>query len=130
MPQRDIEIILARQFVEHLNLPVFIVDPDGNLVYYNEPAGAVLGYSYDDTGPMPVELWSTIFRPMDENGQSLPPEDLPLVKTILYRHPAHRQISIIGLDSVLRQIDITSIPLFDQSGNFLGAMAIFWEVLA
>jgi YD repeat-containing protein len=129
MPQREIEIILARQLAEHLTLPVFIVDPEGNLIFYNDPAGLILGYNYDDTGPMPVEHWSTVFRPVDDSGEPLKPEDLPLVKAILYRHAAHRDFSILGMDGALRQIEVTAFPLMGQPNRFLGAIAIFWEVV-
>ena len=34
-------------------MPIFLVDPEGTLVYYNEPAERLLGYRYDETGEMP-----------------------------------------------------------------------------
>ena len=38
MAQREIEGILARQLSNYLALPVFMADPEGNLVFYSEPA--------------------------------------------------------------------------------------------
>jgi PAS domain-containing protein len=128
MAQREIEIILARQLAEHLALSIFLVDPEGNLIFYNEPAGKILGYNFDETGPMPASEWATIFKPMNRHEQLLQPEELPLVIATLKRHPAHRNFWIRGMDDEMRQIEVTAFPLIGQADRFLGAMAIFWEV--
>jgi PAS domain-containing protein len=128
MTQQEIEIILARHLIEYLALPMFIVDPAGDMLFYNEPAEAVLGMRYSETGILPAAEWSTVFEPVDQNGNPLKPEDLPLVIATLKRRPAHSSFWIRGMDSVLRQIEVTAIPLSAQAGRFLGAVAIFWEV--
>ena len=78
MAQKDVEVILMRQLASYLAMPIFLVDPTGNLLFYNEPAEALLGRRYDETGEMPLEEWSAIFVPVDESGAPLPPEALPL----------------------------------------------------
>ncbi len=128
MSQRELEIILARQLAEHLAMPIFIVDPAGNLLFYNEPAEVILGTRYDETGVMPASQWATIFKPVDVHGHTLKPDDLPLVIATTKRLPAHRRFWIESLDQKLRQIDVTAFPLVNQSQRFLGAMALFWEV--
>ncbi len=128
MSQRELEIILARQLAEHLAMPIFIVDPAGNLLFYNEPAEVILGTRFDETGVMPASQWATIFKPVDVHGHTLKPDDLPLVIATTKRLPAHRRFWIEGLDQKLRQIDVTAFPLVNQSQRFLGAMALFWEV--
>ena len=79
MSQQEIEVILSRQLAEYLEVPIFIVDPDGDLLYYNEPAEAVLGIRYAETGPLSASDWSTIFKPVDHQGQPMKPEELPLM---------------------------------------------------
>lgn len=128
MSQREIEVILARHLAEYLAMPMFIVDPDGALLFYNEPAEAVLGYRYDETGPMPAHEWSTIFRPVDQEGKPLKPEDLPLMIATMQRNPAHSTFWIQGMDETPRQIEVTAFPLLAQADRFLGAVAVFWEV--
>ena len=125
--QKEIELILARQLASHLAMPIFIVDPPGNLVYYNEPAEAILGRRFEETGEMPVEEWSTIFKPTDKNGNPLAPESLPLVIALTQHRPAHLDMWIWGLDGVRRQIEVTAFPLDGQAERYLGALAIFWE---
>jgi len=128
MSQREIEIILSRHLAEHLALPIFIVNPTGDLLYYNEPAEKVLGYRFDETGPMPASEWATIFEPFDSHGHSLEPQELPLVIATTKRHPAHKNFWIKGMDGALREIEVTAFPLIGQAGRFIGAVAFFWEV--
>jgi PAS domain-containing protein len=127
VPQREVEIILARQLTSYLALPVFIVDPAGNLIYYNEPAEPILGQIYEETGEMPLAEWSTIFVPTDAEGVPLPPESLPLVIALRERRPTHLDFWIRGLDGARRHLGVTALPIIGQAGRFLGAMALFWE---
>jgi len=128
MSQQEIEVILSRHLAEHLALPIFIVDPEGNMLFYNEPAEALLGIRYQDTGSMPASEWSTIFQPTEQDGTPIHPEELPLMLAMMKRHPAHRRFWIRGLDGVQRQIELTAFPLIGQGERFVGAIAIFWEI--
>jgi PAS domain-containing protein len=128
MGQREVELILVRQLAGYLTLPIFVVDPAGNLLYYNEPAEHLLGLRYDETGEMPVEEWSTVFVPKDAAGAPLPPEELPLVRALAQKSPQHGRMVIDGLDGARRTLDVTALPLIGQNGRDLGALAVFWEV--
>ncbi|HET6821796.1 MAG TPA: PAS domain-containing protein [Anaerolineales bacterium] len=127
MSQQEIEVILARHLAECLAMPIFIVNPEGDLIFYNEPAEAILGQSYNETGMMPAKEWSTIFQPFDAEGNPLSPDDLPLIIALKEHHPAHKVFNIHGKDGVLREIEVTAFPLIGQADRFLGAIAIFWE---
>ena len=127
MSQQEIEVILARHLAEYLAMPIFIVNPVGDLVFYNEPAEAILGTRYAETGSMPAAEWSTVFHPMDQERALMQPEELPLMIALAKRHPAHKVFWIEGLDGVLREIEVTAFPLVGQADRFLGAIAIFWE---
>ena len=128
MAQQQVEVILARHLAENLALPIFIVDPQGNLIFFNEPAEAVLGLRFGDTGLLPASEWSTMFEPVDKNGEPILPEELPLVVAMTQSHPAHKGFWIRGLDNEMRQIELTAFPLIGQSGRISAAVAIFWEV--
>jgi len=56
-----IELILMRQLAGSLAMPIFVVDPAGDLLFYNEPAEELLGRRFDEAGPMPAADWSTAF---------------------------------------------------------------------
>jgi PAS domain-containing protein len=127
MAALEIEVILNRQLADCLSIPVFITDTVGNLIFYNEPAEVILGLRYEETGEMPVEVWSTIFFPLDLEGNPLPPEELPLVKTLNDCTPNHKTFRIKSLENEPRKISVTSYPILTRAGKFVGAVALFWE---
>ena len=127
MPAYPIEIILNRQLADCIALPVFITDTKGNLIYYNEPAEEVLGRRFEDTGEMPVEMWSTIFKQSDESGKIIPPDELPLVRTLKNELPHHKTFWIESLKGKREQISVTAYPIIGRATRFMGAVAIFWK---
>jgi hypothetical protein len=127
MSQQEIEVILARHLAEYLAMPIFIVNPAGDLIFYNEPAEVILGTRYNETGNMAATEWSTVFQPVNQEGIPLPPDELPLIIALTQRCPAHSNFWIQGLDGRLREIEVTAFPLIGQADRFLGGIAIFWE---
>jgi PAS domain-containing protein len=128
MAQKAIEVILMRQLASYLSMPMFIVDPAGALVFYNEPAERVLGMRFEETGEMPADEWATAFTPTDEHGKPLPAKKLPLVVAIAERRPAQARFWISGLDGVRRHIEVGAFPLIGHADRNLGAVAIFWDL--
>src|SRR6516164_3805573 len=107
MTQHPVELIVLKQVASYLATPVFLVDPDGNLLYYNEPAEPILGLRFDETGEMPLSEWSTIFVPENEDGTPMAAEHLPLVIALNEGRPAHATFHITGLDGGRRLIAVT-----------------------
>lgn len=128
MSQKEVEVILTRQLASYLTMPIFVVDPEGSLLFYNEPAESILGHRFEETGELPLADWATMFRPTDENGADLPSEQLPLVIALKRQRPSHGHFRIVGLDGKLRCLEVTAVPLIGQANRFLGALAIFWEM--
>jgi PAS domain-containing protein len=128
MRQQEIEVILMRQLASYLAMPVLLVDAEGNIVYYNEPAETLVGRRFDEAGAMPKEVWSTVFRIRDERGAPIPADALPLMIALRDRLPVHRRLQMTGLDGISRVIESTAFPLEGQGGRHLGAVAIFWSV--
>ncbi len=123
-----IQIILTRQLAAYLSVPLFLVDPKGNLIFYNEPAEAILGRRFDETGVMPLEECMSAFTRFDDEGKRIPREDLPVIITLTKKRPAYKRYHTRGLDGVVRHIEATSIPLTGLQGDFLGAVVLFWEL--
>src|SRR5262245_12622533 len=124
---QPIEIILMRELAGHLATPVFVVDADGDLLFYNEPAERLLGSRFDETGKMPFSQWSTLFTPTNAAGMAIPANELPLAIAVQERRPAQGAMWIRALDGGHRELTVTAIPLQGQWGEHLGAAAIFWE---
>jgi PAS domain-containing protein len=126
--EHSLVLILARGLASSIATPTFLVDPEGTLVYYNEPAEALLGQSYAEAGEMALEDWATAFLPRDrESGEHLQPASLPLAVALSDQKPAHRGLRIQGRDGVERDIAVTAFPLWARTDEFVGAVAIFWE---
>jgi PAS domain-containing protein len=127
MPSQPLELILARQFGDSLNMPIFLVDPEGNLLFYNEPAEEILGLRYSETGGMRLEEWTSIFKPIDIDGNPMPPEQLPLVKTLTTKIPASGSFYIDSKKGERFLISVTAIPIVGRADRYSGAMALFWK---
>jgi len=123
-----IQIILTRQLAGYLSVPIFLVDPAGDLLFYNEPAEAILGRRFEETGAMPAAEWGSVFTPVDDGGRPIPPEDLPLMVTLAKRRPAYKRFFIKGLNGARRHLEVACIPISGLQGEFLGAAALFWEL--
>ena len=123
-----IQIILTRQLAAYLSVPLFLVDPKGNLLFYNEPAEAILDRRYDETGAMPLEEWWSAFTRSDDEGQPIQPEDHPLMITLAEKRPTYKRYHTRRQDGVVRLIEVTSIPITGLEGDLLGAVAFFWEL--
>jgi PAS domain-containing protein len=127
MSQREIEVILMRQLASYLAMPIFIVDPDGTLVFYNEPAEKVLGQRFEETGEMSLAEWARADRATDDVGNPVPLEERPLLVALREQRPVHGWLWLRGFDDVRRCIEGTAFPLIGHAGRSLGAVVIFWE---
>lgn len=125
--QKNLILIIAREFASLLATPTFIADAEGNLVYYNEAAEDVLGRTYSEAGEMPAGRWSELFEVQDLEGEPLPLERIPSGIALLERRPAHGPLRIRGLDGVQRELEVTAFPLFAHADELVGMIAIFWQ---
>jgi PAS domain-containing protein len=123
-----IQIILIRQLAGYIGVPLLLADPKGDLLFYNEPAEAIVGLRFEETGAIPAQTWTSMFAPTDEQGQPIPPEELPLIIALATRRPAYKRFHIRGMNGVRRHIEVASIPIVGLQGEFLGATSLFWEV--
>ncbi len=125
--QLPIELILLRQVASYLDLPVFLVDAEGRLVYFNEPAEPLLGLRFDEVGELSMVDWLAAFRPADSDGGALPTDAVPLVVALREARVSHARLTISGLDGVRRAIATTAVPIRGQGGLLLGGVALFWS---
>lgn len=123
-----IQLILTRQLAAYLSVPLLLVDPKGNLLFYNEPAEAILGTRFDETGVMALEEWSSALTRINDEGQLVPLEDMATMITLNKKRPTYKRYHARGVDGLVRHIEVTSIPITGLQGDFLGAATLFWEL--
>ena len=125
--QRPLELILARNLLASLSTPAFLVDGKGEVAFYNEAAGGLLGRRYEDAGPIPAAEWTTTFGPFDDAGEPIPFEQLDLTEALMGNRPAHDQFCIRSVDGGSHEIEVSGIPIVG-TGGYRGAMVVFWPV--
>jgi len=63
--QQPLGLILLRQLASYLTVPMWIMDHDGNLLYYNDAAEGLLGVRFDDAGAISAEDLASRFEVTD-----------------------------------------------------------------
>jgi PAS domain-containing protein len=127
MPQQEIEVILMRQLASYLAMPILVVDPKGDLVFFNEAAETIVGRRFDETGTIRRGEFTGTFKPTDEDGSLMKREEQPLFIATDRHRPTQFKFWIQGMDGVARKIEGVAFPLEGQSGRKLGAVMICWE---
>ncbi len=127
MPQKPIELILARNLLSSLSTPAFLVDEGGILIFYNEAAGSLLGRRFEEMGKVGPEEWGSLFGPFDDAGSPLPYDELPLVVAVRHGRPAHATFDIRSADGVRHTVEASAFPILTAHGS-RGAIAVFWPV--
>jgi PAS domain-containing protein len=126
-PQKSLVLILMRELASNVATPMFIIDGDGTLVFYNEPAEAIIGRPFAQIGEIPAAEWGAMLKPEDLEGRKLSRRAVPPGVALLEQRPAHQLMQITGFDGRKRRLAITAFPLFAKADEFVGAVAIFWE---
>jgi PAS domain-containing protein len=123
--QRPLELILARNLLSSLSTPALLVNQPGDMIFFNEAAGMLLGRRFEETGAMSAEAWGEEFGPFDDEGRAIPLEERPLTTALRHNraeHARHRIRSATGAEHV---VEASGVPLIGEDG-FLGAMIFFW----
>jgi PAS domain-containing protein len=126
-PQRPLQLIQARNLLSCLSTPGLLVNQPGDVIYYNDPAGAVLGQRFEETGTLSAHDWVCTFGPFDEDGEPLPIERQPLTAALRANRPAHAVHRIRSATGAEYEIAVSGVPIVGGDG-FEGAMVFFWEI--
>jgi PAS domain-containing protein len=125
--QKSVVLILARELASNVATPMLLLDRNGTLVYFNEPAEVVFGTRFDAVGEVRPESWDQRWPVADAEGNPISLMTSPLADVIVHRTPGHQSIRVTGLDGTVRAIDATVFPLFDSGNQFVGAVGVFWQ---
>ena len=126
-PQKHLALIIARELASQLATATFVADAEGNLVFYNEAAEAILGRSFAEAGTMPADGWTSQFVLEELDGTPMALDRMPAGIALLEHRPAHGQLWMTGLDGERRMLNITAVPLFASATEFVGMIALFWQ---
>lgn len=125
--QKPLELILARNLMSALSTPAFLVDEGGLLVFYNEAAGVLLGKGFEEVGHVGPSEWGGLFGPYDEDGETIPYDELPVVRAVRGGRPAHASFGVRAFDGRVHAVECSAFPILTAHGS-QGGVAIFWPV--
>lgn len=126
---RPLPLILARNLLTSLTTPGFLVDAAGDVAFFNEAAGALLGRRFEETGPVAADEWTSTYGPFDEQGHAVGIADLELTKALRGNRASHDRMRIRSAQGTEHDIDATGVPIHGE-GGFHGALVLFWPVEA
>lgn len=123
---RSLPLILARELASNLATPMFLLDADMNLVYFNDAAEQLIGKPFAEVGEISGEEFGTVLQLAGEDGSPLRRRDSPAGVAFFERRPAHRTLQATGFDGVRRLLDATAYPLFGKHDEMHGVVNVFW----
>jgi PAS domain-containing protein len=125
--QRPLELILARNLLSTLSTPAFLVNQPGDIVFYNEAAGVLLGRRFEENGAMSAHDWLEAFGPFDEDGNAIPLEKQELTIALRHNRPGHARVRMRALTGGdVQLVEVSGVPVIGNDG-FLGAMIFMWR---
>jgi PAS domain-containing protein len=123
--QRPLELILARNLLSTLSTPASLVNQPGDIVFYNEAAGRLLGRRFEEQGAMAAQDWVDLFGPFGDDGNPIPIEQQPLTRSLRANRPGHARHRIRPIGGPEQVVEVSGVPVIGADG-FVGAMVFFW----
>jgi PAS domain-containing protein len=124
---RSLPLILARELASNLATPMFLLDPGGMLVFYNDAAAALLGKPFAELGEIPSGEFGAALELTTPDGEPIRRRDSPVGQAYFERKPAHRALVVTTYNGVRLAVENTAYPLFGASGEMHGVVSVFWE---
>src|SRR5258708_39947677 len=125
--QQPLPLIMMRELADNVATPLFLVDRNGMLVYYNEAAEVVLGLRFVEAGSLSAEEWRARWAAEDVDGHPLPADKRPLAVAMKEKRPSHRPMILLDCKCERRTIEVSAFPLLARADEVVGAGAAFWD---
>lgn len=124
---RSLPLILARELSANLATPMFLIDAEGTLVFYNEAAELMLGKQQSELGEIVANEFGNMLQLEDLDGNPMENKDSPAGIAYFQREPAHKKLCVTTLDGRRMVVESTAYPLFGRTGEMHGVLTVFWE---
>ena len=125
---KSLPLILARELAANLATPMFLMDPGGMLVFYNDAAALLLGKPFAELGEIPSGDFGASLQLSTPDGRAPAPARHAEWNRVL-RAPAvapngdgHRRTTACGAATRQRRIRSSARP-----GEMHGVLVVFWE---
>ena len=125
--QKPLELILARNLLVSISTPALLLGEEGQLLFFNEAASAMLGRRFEETGTLTSAQWTGAFGPFGDDGVPIPYDDIPATVAVRHRRAFHGTYRIRSADGRHADVEASTIPIVGPGGSS-GAVVIFWPV--
>lgn len=126
-PQKPLELILARNLLSSIITPAFLVGEEGQLLFFNEAAAAMLGRRFEDTGMLSSSEWTERFGPFGPDDLPIPYDEIPATIAVRHQRAFHGTFRICIEGKHYTDVEASTIPIVGPGGSS-GAVVIFWPV--
>jgi len=127
---KSLPLILARELASNLATPMFLMDPGGMLVFYNDAAALLIGKSFAELGEIPSGEFGASLQLSTPEGERIRRRDSPTGIAFYEQRPAHQTVMATAYNGVRGTYEATAYPLLGATGEMHGVVAVFWEVRA
>jgi hypothetical protein len=125
---KSLPLILARELAANLATPMFLMDPGGMLVFYNDAAAMLLGKPFAELGEIPSGEFGASLQLSTADGKRMLRRDTPSGIAFFEHRPSHQTVMATSYDGVRRSYEATAYPLLGATGEMHGVLAVFWAV--
>ena len=125
---KSLPLILARELAANLATPMFLMDPGGMLLFYNDAAALLLGKPFAELGEIPSGEFGASLQLSTPDGKRLLRRDTPSGIAFFEHRPSHQTVMATSYDGIRRSYEATAYPLLGATGEMHGVLAVFWEV--
>jgi PAS domain-containing protein len=119
--------VLARDLASNLPTPMFLIDANGTMVFYNDATATILGRTFAEVGEIPSAEFGAALDLTTVDGQPILRRDTPAGVAFFQRRPIHQTLMATGYNGRRSAYDATAHPLFGPAGEMQGIVCVFWE---
>ncbi len=120
-------MIIARELAANLATPMFLMDAQGMLVFFNDAAALLLGKTFAELGEIPAGEFGAVLELTTPDGAPCRRRDPPAGIAFFQHRPAHRRLLATAYNGARLLVDATAYPLFGATGEMHGVVSVFWE---
>ena len=118
--------ILARNLIAATVTPAFVCDDRGAVTFFNEACARLIGRRFEESGRQTPDE-RTENRPVNEHGEPVSGERLPLTVALREHRPAVGRFLIKTDAGTTQEVEALAVPL-DEAEESAGAFVTFVAV--
>jgi diguanylate cyclase (GGDEF)-like protein/PAS domain S-box-containing protein len=117
---------LHKRLLDQLHDAVYFVDTERRILYWNEAAERLTGYSRDEM--LGRSCFDGLLDHVDRTGCQLCHRDCPLVHSMAHGRPVSERLFLRHKDGRRISVEVRIMPVRDDEGSVIGGVEVFRDV--